>query len=66
MKTATLESAVDCLRDIAAMSRKVGSETARNWLIAHGYALEDGGYIPGMGFEPVGYDGNGSPVAEWP
>lgn len=54
MKTATLESAVDCLRDIAAMSRKVGSETARNWLIAHGYALEDGGYIPRNGIRACG------------
>jgi len=48
--TKLLISAVDALRDIAAMSKKVGSETAANWLLAHGFALTDGGYIPGRGF----------------
>lgn len=45
-----LDSAVNCLRDIADMSKKVGSETAANWLQSHGYARTKGGYIPGKGF----------------
>lgn len=48
--TALLESAVECLRDIAAMGRKAGSETAKNWLYQHGYPLEEGGYVPGRGY----------------
>ena len=47
---ASLESAVECLRDIAAMGRKAGSETAKNWLYQHGYPLEEGGYVPGRGY----------------
>jgi hypothetical protein len=27
------------------------SEIAANWLRTHGYALEPGGYIPGVGYE---------------
>ena len=50
-----LESAIDCLRDIAAMGRKAGSETAKNWLQAHHYPLEEDGYVPGVGFaETIG------------
>ena len=48
-----LTSAIECLRDIASMGQKAGSETARNWLIAHGYAREAGGYVPGRGFEDM-------------
>lgn len=44
-------SAVDVLRCIAAMGTTPGSETAQNWLLSHGFALEEGGYIPGKGFE---------------
>ena len=44
-------SLLQCVREIAAMNRKAGSETAKNWLYQHGYALEEGGYIPGKGFE---------------
>lgn len=43
-------SAVQCLRDIAAMGKKAGSETAHHWLLTHGYPLEEGGYVPGRGF----------------
>jgi hypothetical protein len=51
-----LESAVDRLREIAAMKtvskrQRVNSELAINWLTSHGYALEEGGYRPGVGFE---------------
>lgn len=46
-----LDSAVEALRCIAAMGKKAGSETAKNWLLSHGFALEEGGYIPGKGFE---------------
>lgn len=46
-----LESAVDMLRCIAAMGRKAGSESAKHWLLSHGYPLEPGGYIPGKGFD---------------
>ena len=63
--TGDLSSAIECLRDIASMGHKAGSETARNWLLSHGYALEDGGYVPGRGFE-IGCDANGSPVEELP
>jgi hypothetical protein len=45
--------AVTVLRDIAAMGKSPGSETAKNWLYNHGYALREGGYIPGKGFEEV-------------
>jgi len=45
-----LTSAVECLRDIAAMGRKAGSESAKNWLYQHGYPLEGGGYVPGRGY----------------
>jgi hypothetical protein len=50
-----LESAIDCLRCIAAMGRKAGSESARHWLLQHGYPMEEGGHVPGKGFrdEPV-------------
>jgi len=51
---AVLRSAIDCLRDIAAMGKKAGSETARNWLIRYGYPMEDGGYVPGKGFRTSG------------
>lgn len=50
-QSAELSSAIECLRDIAAMGKKAGSETARNWLIANGHAREEGGYVPGKGFE---------------
>jgi len=44
-------SAIDCLRDIAAMGNKAGSETAKNWLLQHGIpADDDEGYVPGKGF----------------
>lgn len=43
-------SAIECLREIADMG-KVGSETAKNWLITHNLARVDGGYVPGRGFE---------------
>lgn len=46
-----LTSAVEALRDIAAMGKKAGSESAKNWLLSHGYALEEGRYVPGKGFE---------------
>lgn len=52
----TLESAVQCLREIADMGRKAGSETAKNWLIVHGLAREPGGYVPGKGFEETPTD----------
>lgn len=45
-----LESAVDTLRCIAAMGKKAGSEAAKNWLLTHGFPLEEGGYLPGKGF----------------
>jgi hypothetical protein len=45
-----LGSAVNCLQEIAAMSRKMGSETAANWLQQHGYPREPGGYVAGKGF----------------
>jgi len=50
-----LHSAVEALREIAAMRgtskrQKVNCERAITWLYAHGYALEDGGYLPGKGF----------------
>lgn len=60
---AHLDSAVDCLRDIAALMgsktarRKVkeaGCDIAAHWLIRHGYPLEDGGYLPGKGFADNG------------
>jgi hypothetical protein len=44
------DSAIQCLREIAAMNRKAGSETAQHWLLQHGYPIEEGGYIPGRGF----------------
>lgn len=47
---APLDGAIEALRDIAAMGRKAGSETAKHWLLSHGYALEEGGYVPGKGF----------------
>lgn len=54
--TRTLESAIDCLRDIAAIKgtskrQRANSEIAANWLRTHGYAVEPGGYIPGVGYE---------------
>jgi hypothetical protein len=39
-------SAIACLREIAA----AGSELATQWLLQHGYPLEEGGYVPGKGF----------------
>lgn len=45
-----VESAIQCLREIAAMGKKAGSEAAQHWLLQHGYPLEDGGYVPGRGF----------------
>lgn len=42
-----LDSAITCLREIAAMGKKVGSERATQWLLQHGYPLEEGGYVPG-------------------
>jgi hypothetical protein len=45
------------------MTGSAGSETATNWLIAHGYALEAGGYIPGKGFEQAPDGANYFPVA---
>jgi hypothetical protein len=44
------DSAIQCLREIAAMGKKAGSETAQHWLLQYGYPLEEGGYIPGRGF----------------
>jgi len=49
--TEMLAYAVQCLREIADMGRKAGSETAKNWLLSHGYARTAGGYVPGKGFE---------------
>jgi hypothetical protein len=51
-----LESAVQRLRDIAALAdttkrKQAGCELAQNWLWAHGYANEPDGYVPGVGFE---------------
>jgi hypothetical protein len=51
----TLKSAVERLREIAALKgtskrQRVNSELAISWLLAHGYALTDGGYLPGKGF----------------
>lgn len=51
-----LASAVERLREIAALKgtskrQRVNSELAISWLLAHGYALWPGGYIPGVGFE---------------
>ena len=40
-------SAIQCLREIAAMGKKAGSETAQHWLLQHGYPIEEGGYVPG-------------------
>lgn len=45
-----LDSAVESMRDIAAMGRKPGSEIAENWLLSHGYALDKDGCVPGKGF----------------
>jgi hypothetical protein len=45
-----LASAITCLREIAAMGKKAGSERATQWLLQHGYPLEEGGYLPGKGF----------------
>jgi hypothetical protein len=49
---ATQNSAINCLREIAAMlpKRTGGSELAASWLAQHGYALEADGYVPGVGF----------------
>jgi hypothetical protein len=51
-----LHAAIEALRDIAALRvmskrQRVISERAITWLSAHGYALEEGGYIPGVGFK---------------
>jgi|HubBroStandDraft_4_1064222.scaffolds.fasta_scaffold03931_16 hypothetical protein len=50
-----LESAIEALRDIAALKstskrQRVNSERAITWLYAHGHPLEPGGYVPGVGF----------------
>ena len=50
-----LNSAVERLREIAALKgtskrQRVNSELAISWLLAHGYPLTDGGYLPGKGF----------------
>lgn len=50
-----LASAVNALREVAALkgtSKRQGknSEIAANWLIQHGYPLEEDGYLPGKGF----------------
>lgn len=52
----SLDSAIERLREIAALKgsskrQRVNSELAISWLLAHGYALEEGGYVPGKGFE---------------
>jgi hypothetical protein len=44
------QSAIECLREIADMGKKAGSETAKNWLIKHQLARVEGGYVPGKGF----------------
>jgi hypothetical protein len=51
-----LDSAIEALRDIAAMKtvskrQRINSERAVTWLTAHGYPLEAGGYVPGVGFK---------------
>jgi hypothetical protein len=47
-----LHSAIQCLREIAALrGTSKCQKRAINWLYTHGYALQDGGYIPGKGFE---------------
>lgn len=46
----TMDSAINCLREIASLGRKAGSELAIQWLAQHGYPLEAGGYVPGRGF----------------
>lgn len=51
MKPNILDSAVECLRQIAALSRRQASDLAKNWLATHGYAREEGGYVAGKGFE---------------
>lgn len=51
MKQNPLDSAVECLRQIAALSRRQASDLAKNWLATHGYAREEGGYVAGKGFE---------------
>jgi hypothetical protein len=50
------DSMLERLREIAALAgttkrKQAGCELAATWLYAHGYALWDGGYIPGLGFE---------------
>jgi hypothetical protein len=50
-----IESAVEALRDIASFKtmskrQRLNSERAITWLFAHGYPLEPGGYVPGIGF----------------
>lgn len=51
-----LRSALERLREIAALAgttkrKQAGCELAASWLYAHGYALWEGGYVPGVGFE---------------
>ena len=46
---ATLTSAVACLREIAAMGKKAGSETAKHWLTMHGIDWETGDVTPDYG-----------------
>jgi hypothetical protein len=45
-----LDSAINCLREIANLSKKMGSEMAASWLAQHGYPRDPGGYVPGKGF----------------
>lgn len=54
--TAEHESAIERLREIATLAgttkrKQAGCEMAASWLYAHGYALWEGGYVPGVGFE---------------
>jgi hypothetical protein len=60
LRQVLLDSAIEKLREIAHLMgsktarRKVkeaGRDLAANWLYTHGYALWEGGYIPGAGFE---------------
>jgi len=53
---AELESAVECLREIARLKtvskrQRINCELAITWLTARGYPLEPDGYVPGVGFK---------------
>ena len=50
------QSTLERLREIANLAgttkrKQAGCEMAASWLYAHGYALLEGGYLPGVGFE---------------